>query len=178
MGVGCSEFGVPCQNQAELSMRGGCEVRPLACVTALASANPLTAFTLFHSVCPFCPLQCTCSPFLPENIFIVYVRFIFKLHIIFLLLNLTPFLTIQFLPYSSISFPSQLHICTLFHTPHPLSALSAPCVCMGRAIYGIMGSFSGAASLEKLTAFLLRLPIADSSLDKGGNFMIPVPHPC
>lgn len=57
MGVGCSECGVPSQNQAELSVRGGCEVRPLAYVTALASANPLTAPTLFHSVCPSsCPL--------------------------------------------------------------------------------------------------------------------------
>lgn len=130
IGVGCSEFGVPCQNQAELSMRGGCEVRPLAFVTALASANPLTAPTLFHSIYSFsCPLQCTCSPFLTENIFIVYECFIFKLHILFLLLNLTSFLTIQFLSYSSVSFPSKLHICTLPHTPHPLSALSAACVC-------------------------------------------------
>lgn len=106
-------------------------MRPLACVTALASANPLTAPTLFHSVCPSsCPLQCTCSPFLTENIFIVYECFIFKLHITFLLLNLTSFLTIQFLSYSSISFPSKLHICTLSHTPHPLSALNAACVWM------------------------------------------------
>lgn len=53
IGVGCSEFGVPCQNQAELSMRGGCEVRPLACVTALASAQ---SFDSPHFVPQYLPL--------------------------------------------------------------------------------------------------------------------------
>lgn len=149
MGVGCSEFGVPSQNQAELSVRGGCEVRPLWLLPIPRQPPPCSTV----SAPPPAPSNVP-APHSFQKTFLLSVNVLFLNYIDFFLLKLTPFLTIRFRPYSSISFPSKLHICTLSHTPHPLSALGAACVCMGRAIYGIMGNLSAAASLEKPPCFL------------------------